>query len=136
MIQRTHSTKRMSFETAKKGIDFLLEHSIDSERINIAFYGGEPLLEFNLLKDIVAYVEENAVGRDFSFSITTNGTMVTEEIVKYFIQHNIQMSISLDGPKRVHDDNRRFANSGVGSFDEVIEALKGIYEKHPDYFEI
>ncbi len=134
-IQRAHSTKRMSFETAKKGVDFLLEHSIDSERINIAFYGGEPLLEFNLLKDIVAYVEENAVGRDFSFSITTNCTMVTEEIITYFIEHNIIMSVSLDGPKGVHDDNRRFANSGAGSFDKVIATLKGIYDKHPDYFE-
>ena len=56
--QRTHSSKRMDWETVKKGIDFLWEHSIDSPKFNIGFYGGEPLLEYPLIKQAVAYAKE------------------------------------------------------------------------------
>ncbi len=59
--QRKHSAKRMSWETAKAGIDFLAEHSIDNDQANVGFYGGEPLLEFELLKKATLYAEERFV---------------------------------------------------------------------------
>ena len=67
--QRSHSNKRMSWETAKKALDFLLEHSVDSKEINIGFYGGEPLLEFSLIKRIVAYVKEIFDGKNLHLEL-------------------------------------------------------------------
>jgi len=131
--QRKHSSKRMTFALAKKGIDFLLDHSIDKESINVGFYGGEPLLEFELLKQVVAYAEEIAFDKKLSFSITTNGTLITEEIMEFFIRHDVRLAISLDGPQEVHDSNRRFADDDTGSFMKVIKTLEWISEKYPDY---
>lgn len=131
--QRPHSTKTMTFELAKKGINFLLEHSMDSKMVDIGLYGGEPLLEFDLIKRIVAYAEEAAPDKEVTFSLTTNGTLITEEIIEYFIKHNLIIVISLDGPREVHDSNRVFADNGSGSFDKVMETLKQINDKHPNY---
>jgi len=131
--QRRHSTKYMTFALAKKGIDFFLDHSIDKETINIGFYGGEPLLEFDLLKKVVTYAEGIAIDKKLTFSITTNGTLITEEIMEFFINHDIRLSVSLDGPQEVHDSNRRFANDDSGSFRKVIKILEWICGKYPDY---
>ena len=131
--QRSHSNKRMSWETAKKGIDFLRAHSIDSEKVNIGFYGGEPLLEFPLIKKAVAYAKEVFDGKAISFSITTNGTMLTEEILEFLSTENVQLVISLDGPKNIHDQNRVFPD-GHGSFDTVMRNVEKIKSCAPEYF--
>lgn len=80
--QRSHSTERMTFETAKKAIDFLWKHSVDSPDVNIGFYGGEPLLEFPLLKKAVKYSERLFEGKNLTFSVTTNGTLLNDEIIR------------------------------------------------------
>ncbi len=72
--QRRHSNKRMTKETAKKCIDFLLAHSRDEDRISIGFYGGEPLLEFDLIKYTVEYAKERLFGKTLHFHITTSNT--------------------------------------------------------------
>lgn len=131
--QRVHSGKRMTLEVAKKAVDFLAQHSIDNDKVNIGFYGGEPLMEFQLIKDIVEYAEDILAGKEFSFSITTNATMLTPEIVAYFVAHDVQLMVSLDGPKDIHDINRRFAADGKGSFDTVIRNLKQIQKEYPEY---
>ena len=130
--QRSHSNKRMSWETAKRSIDFLWEHSVDSKRVNIGFYGGEPLLEFPLIKQIVAYARDVFDGKELTFTITTNGTLLTDEIISYFAQENIQLTISLDGPKAIHDKSRIFAD-GHGSFDTVMKNVARVKELAPDY---
>ncbi|MHB1313940.1 MAG: radical SAM protein [Christensenellales bacterium] len=66
-LQRSHANKRMSKETAKKCIDFLLEHSRDEDKLNIGFYGGEPLLEFDLLKFVVEYAKNRLLGKKIAF---------------------------------------------------------------------
>ncbi len=130
--QRTHSSKRMDWETVKKGIDFLWEHSIDSPKVNIGFYGGEPLLEYPLIKQAVAYAKELFDGKKLTFAITTNGTLLTDEIIDFFVQENIFLVISLDGPKEIHDKSRVFA-TGEGSFDTVIKNVERIKERAPGY---
>ncbi|GFZ33317.1 Cys-rich peptide radical SAM maturase CcpM [Clostridium zeae] len=132
--QRTHSLKSMSFETAKKGIDFLLDHSRDLEEVNIGFYGGEPLLEFELIKKSVEYAEDLFEGKDLSFTITTNGSLLTDKIIDFLIEHDIHTMISLDGPKEIQDKNRIFAANGCGTFDVVERNLLKIREKYPEYF--
>lgn len=131
---RTHQNKKMSLEMAKKGIDFLIAHSQESNRIDVGFYGGEPLLEFELIKKCIEYAKEQAEGKKIAFSITTNATLLTEEIIKYLSENDIMITISLDGPKEIHNKNRKFAGSGTGSFDKIIENLETFKESYPEYF--
>lgn len=79
--QNSHSKKHMDWDTAKKAVDFLREHSMDSSSVNIGFYGGEPLLEMGLIHQVVEYSENLFAEKDLSFSVTTNGTLLTEEII-------------------------------------------------------
>lgn len=129
--QRNHSNKEMTIETAKKAIDFLLEHSYDSEKIVIGLYGGEPLLRFDFIKEIVSYAQENFVGKELSFSLTTNATLLTEEIMEYSINNNINILMSLDGPEEIHDLNRKFVD-GTGSFAKILSNLQKLKDKYGD----
>ncbi len=130
---RKHSNKRMDFETAKSGIDFFLSHSGNVDTPVIGFYGGEPLLEFNMIKDIIEYAEKKAGGKHLGFTFTTNGSMLTDDKIEYFIEHQVVVMISLDGPKEIQDKNRKLAGSGQGSFEKVMENVMHLYEKYPDY---
>jgi organic radical activating enzyme len=76
---RTHNSARMSFETAKRAIDFLLARSHESDHVHVGFYGGEPLLEFDLIKRCVDYVKKSVEGRSITFGITTNATLLNDE---------------------------------------------------------
>lgn len=130
--QRIHSSKHMSWETAKKAVDFLWEHSVDSRTVNIGFYGGEPLLEFPLLQHIVEYSEKLFRGKKLTFALTTNGSLLSDEIILYFAQHEVELMISLDGPKEVNDTNRVFIN-GLGTYDTVVKRINRIREIAPEY---
>lgn len=131
--QRTHSEKRMSEETAKKAILFLRDHSIDSQTVYVGFYGGEPLLEFSLLREIVSFSDEHLKGKDVHYTITTNGTLLSDEIIGFLSDHKFSLLISLDGPRKIHNRSRVF-NGGGGTFDAVIERIHHIYKSYPDYF--
>ncbi len=134
-FQRAHSNNRMSFETAKKCIDFLIRNSRDSRHVMVSFYGGEPLLEFDLIKRCIEYAEVASEGKQIGFNLTTNATLINEEIIEYFSMHQVRMMISLDGPKTVHDKNRRLSSNGCGSYDKVMESLNLIRTKFPDYLQ-
>lgn len=123
---RTHNNERMSLKTALDAIDFFLEHSIDSESINLGFYGGEPTLEIPLIKKCIEYMEENKGNKDVTYSITTNATLLTDEIIDFFKQYEVEVTISLDGPKEIHNSKRIAAIDGRGSFEQVIKSLKKI----------
>lgn len=83
---RNHSQKEMSWETAKEAVDYLYGHSMSSEDIYISFYGGEPLLMFRLIKEVVEYVKREYCQRTVHFNLTTNGTLFTPEIVQYLLK--------------------------------------------------
>lgn len=131
--QRTHTKKHMSWDTARKAVDFLLEHSVDSKEVHLSFYGGEPLLEFELIEKIVDYSKGRFVGKKLNFGMTTNGTLLTEEKIRYLDAHNFHIMISLDGPKEINDQNRVFAD-GRGTFDAVIKKLDLIKEVCPELY--
>lgn len=130
---RKHSNKRMNWETAKKVIDFYISHSADSDVMQLAFYGGEPLLEFDLIVKCVLYFEEKLINKTARFDITTNATLLNDEIMSFFCKHKINMLISLDGPKEIHDTHRKFMD-GKGSFAQVMKNVKKYKEKYPTYF--
>lgn len=125
---RNHSNKDMSYETAKKAIDFYMEHSVDCEEKAISFYGGEPLLQFDLIKKIITYCNDVFRGHKIIYSITTNGTLLTDEIMDFLVKNQVYITVSFDGPKKIHDKNRRFVN-GTGSYDVVIKNLERLKHK-------
>lgn len=131
---RHHNNKIMDIETAKQGIDFLIKHSSENQQVNIGFYGGEPLLMFDLIKECVDYAESSAEGKDLTFNLTTNGTLITDEILEYFVMHSISIMLSLDGPIEIHDKNRRTADGNNGSFEMMINNVEMIKKKYPNYF--
>ena len=81
---RVHSNERMSLKVAFDAIDFFLEHSIDSESVDLGFYGGEPMLDFSLVKKCVEYMEESKGNRDVKYSLTTNATLLTDNMIDFF----------------------------------------------------
>ncbi|GIP20260.1 radical SAM protein [Paenibacillus sp. J22TS3] len=124
---RTHTLKRMEKETALKSvqkyIDYIeewKEYAPDKQPV-ISFYGGEPLLRFDLIQEVVAYVQQT--GFKTMFSMTTNGTLLTDSIIEFLVTHNVMVSVSLDGSKEMHDKNRVFANDR-GSFDVVYGNIR------------
>lgn len=120
---------KMSIETVKKAVDFLVEQS-ETNNLDIAFFGGEPLLNMPLIKYVIKYTKqiEEKSNKRFSFCMTTNGTLLTPEIEKYLIDNKVSIQISFDGDKKVQDKNRFFAN-GKGSYDLVVEKTKNLRDK-------
>ena len=130
---RTHNNKRMDWNTAKSALDFLLEHSSASPKIAIGFYGGEPLLEFELIQKCVYYAEKIFVGKELHFNMTTNATLLSEKMIYFLREHGFNITISLDGPKEVQDSNRVLADNETGSFSTVIEKIRMIDKIAPDF---
>ncbi len=133
-LNRSHMNARMTFEAARKSIDFIIKRSRNVESINIGFYGGEPLLEFDLMKKCINYAKEEAEGKNVTFSFTTNGTLFTKEILDFLNANDVVITISLDGPKEIHDKSRKFAVSGCGTFEKVSKNLNFFKNNYPEYF--
>lgn len=131
---RTHTNKRMRVETALRAVDFFLERSSGVEEVTIGFYGGEPVLEFDLIKQVIDHVEKHYPSRKVRYNFTTNLTLFTDEVIDYVLEKNIQIMISIDGPQPVQDKYRTFVN-GKGSFATVIANARRIRERDPDYYQ-
>jgi uncharacterized protein len=114
----------MSAETGKKAIDFLLTKSGKRKYVEIDFFGGEPLLNFNGLKKIVAYGKKQAAvyNKEIKFTVTTNGLLLTEEISRFLKNHKIFTVLSIDGRPRANDRMRVFPN-GQGTYRRVLENI-------------
>jgi uncharacterized protein len=123
--------KKMTFDTAKQSIDMLLKESPDQNRYNVVFFGGEPLSNFTLIKDVIAYSEEvfASKGKLVDFSMTTNATLLTERHVEYFDKHNVGLSVSIDGPKAYHDRNR-ISVTGEGTYETVAKKAKMLLSRY------
>ena len=131
---RKHTTQRMSWDIAKNSIDFYYQHSKETDKFIISFYGGEPLLEFDLIKECVTYAIQKANNKQVEFHMTTNGTLLTDEICRYLINHNFYITISLDGDETEHDRNRKFRN-GTGTFSTILRNLDFLIDYDVDYYE-
>lgn len=133
--QREHTSKKMSLETAISAVDFFATHSTNQSDVAIGFYGGEPLLEFEMIKTIIAYAEKKFFGRSLSFPITTNGSLLTVEMARYCSDHDVNLTISLDGTAEIHDRSRKFTETGGGTFATIKKNLDEIKQELPDFFE-
>ncbi len=126
---RTHSTKHMSVKTAFEAIDFLHAHSGEAESHALSFYGGEPLLEFDLIKKCVAYAHSIFGRGGVRFNLTTNGTLIDKEKAAFFAENKFSILVSIDGPQRVHD-NHRVDLKGHGSYTAAVNGLQTLYEAY------
>lgn len=133
-LNRSHNNKNMPWEIAKRTLDFLRDHSRCSKYLAIGFYGGEPLLQYNLIAKCIEYIKETFYHAKIKYNITTNGTIMNEEIVRLLTENDIDLMISLDGPERIQNKNRRYAKNGMGSFLTVMENLRFLHDSAPNYY--
>lgn len=112
----------MSKQVAFDSIDYIIEHSGNIQELHITFFGGEPLLCFELIKQIVEYCKNKELvsGKKFKYSMTTNGTLLNDEINQFIIKNRIGTMISIDGDCEQQNAKRYYKN-GNGCYDEVIE---------------
>ena len=129
-----HSAREfMSEETAKKAIDFLIENSGNRKVLEVDFFGGEPLMCLDTIKNVVYYAKEKAAarGKKFLFTTTTNALLLNEEAIEFFNAEMENVVLSLDGRKQVHDAIRKTVN-GKGSYDFVINNIKNFVKSRGD----
>ena len=125
----------MSAATAEASVEMLLKESPDEQRYSVVFFGGEPLSNRPLIEHMVAYCERRfaEAGKQVEFIMTTNATLLTEEIVDWLNAHRFGLSVSIDGPKTVHDRNR-ITVGGQGTYDVVrrkVDMLLSRYHSRP-----
>lgn len=115
----------MSEETAKKAIDFLIENSGNRKVLEADFFGGEPLMCLQTIKNVVKYAREQGakVGKKFLFTTTTNALLLDDDAIEFFNAEMENVVLSIDGRKEVHDAIRKTIN-GKGSFDAVLPHIK------------
>jgi len=113
---------RMSWETGKKAVDLLVDGSDTGSDVDITFFGGEPLMEFALMKQIAEYARDRAgaLGKKIGFSLTSNGTIMTEEIARFTRDCGFNIMFSIDGDRGVHDRHRVYPGGRRGSWDTVV----------------
>ena len=111
----------MSFEVGKRALGFLIEHSGKRRNLEVDFFGGEPLMNFQVVKDLVAYARsvEKEKGKNFRFTLTTNGMLIDDEVIDFANRECHNVVLSLDGRKEIHD-RFRVDYAGKGSFDRIV----------------
>ena len=111
----------MSFEVGKQALDFLVAHSGKRRNLEVDFFGGEPLMNWDVVKQLVAYARsiEKEAGKNFRFTLTTNGVLVDDEVIEFANKEMSNVVMSIDGRKEVHDRFRK-NYAGQGSYDMII----------------
>lgn len=131
------SQSKMSWETLKSTMDFLEKNSRKSDEVRIDFFGGEPLLAFQLLQKGVEYLKSIIApsGRRTKITITSNGTVLSDRILDFLIDNCIYIQFSVDGSRQSHDKYRIFKKSQRGSFDNIYKNLARICDQNQAYYE-
>ncbi len=127
--RRDHGNNNMELSVAHRAIDYLNKHSFKRDKVAITFYGGEPMLQFTLIKSCVEYAGSNIKNREIDFSITTNATLISREIAEFFSKNNFIVFVSVDGPEDIHNDYRKDTN-GEGSYERSIRGLKYLVDAY------
>ena len=119
----------MSFEVGKRALDFLVENSGTRRNLEVDFFGGEPLMNFQVVKDLVAYARsiEREKGKNFRFTLTTNGMLVDDDVIEFANKECHNVVLSLDGRKEVHDRFRVDYN-GKGSWETIVPKFQKFVE--------
>ena len=119
----------MSFEVGKQALDFLMENSGSRRNLEVDFFGGEPLMNFDVVKQLVAYAreKEKEKGKNFRFTLTTNGVLVDDDVIEFSNREMSNVVLSLDGRKEVHD-RYRVDYAGKGSWERIVPKFQKFVE--------
>lgn len=111
----------MSLEVGKRALDFLIENSHGRRNLEVDFFGGEPLMNWDMIKELVAYarVREKEAGKNFRFTLTTNGLLIDDDVIEFANKEMSNVVLSLDGRKEIHD-RYRVDCAGNGSWEKVV----------------
>ncbi len=120
----------MSFEVGKRALDFLVENSGSRRNLEVDFFGGEPLMNFEVVKQMVAYARciEKEKGKNFRFTLTTNGLLIDDEVIEFANKEMSNVVLSLDGRKEIHD-RFRVDYKGNGSFDKIVPKFQKLVKE-------
>ena len=123
----------MDLETGKKALDFLLENSGSRRNLEVDFFGGEPMMNFDVVKELVAYgrEREKAYGKHFRFTMTTNGILLDDENIEYLNREMANVVLSIDGRKGINDAMRPTVNK-KGSFDTIVPKFQKLIASRGD----
>lgn len=123
----------MSFDVGKRALDFLVENSGTRRNLEVDFFGGEPLMNWQVVKDLVKYARsiENENGKNFRFTLTTNGVLIDDDVIDFCNREMDNVVLSLDGRKEVHN-KFRVNYEGKGSYDTVVPKFQKFVEKRGD----
>lgn len=123
--QGEKKNKRMTKEIGEKSINYFIDNSYDKEKVWLTFMGGEPFLEYDLMKHLTEYFKQKANEKNiqYGFHVSTNGLLINENNLDFLIENDFEIHLSLDGDKETHDLHRINYN-GEGSFEKVLETAK------------
>ena len=119
----------MSFEVGKRALDFLVENSGTRRNLEVDFFGGEPLMNFEVVKKLVAYARsiEKEKGKNFRFTLTTNGVLIDDDVIDFANKECSNVVLSLDGRKEIHD-RYRVDYAGKGSWEQIVPKFQKFVE--------
>ena len=127
----------MSFEVGKRALDFLVENSGSRRNLEVDFFGGEPLMNFDVVKDLVAYARsiEKEKNKNFRFTLTTNGMLIDDDVIDFANKEMSNVVLSLDGRKEIHD-RYRVDYAGNGSWERIVPKFQKLVEARggKDYY--
>ena len=120
----------MSFEVGKRALDFLVENSGNRTNLEVDFFGGEPLMNWNVVKELVMYARsiEKEAGKNFRFTLTTNGVLIDDDVIEFSNKEMHNVVLSLDGRKEIHDAVR-VDYAGNGSWDRIVPKFQEFVKK-------
>ncbi|MEG1108735.1 MAG: thioether cross-link-forming SCIFF peptide maturase [Oscillospiraceae bacterium] len=123
----------MSFDVGKRALEFLIENSGSQKNLEVDFFGGEPLMNWQLCKDLVAYARsrEEECGKHFRFTLTTNGILIDDDVIDFANREMDNVVLSLDGRREIHDRLRKSVN-GRGSYDIIVPKFQKFVEARGD----
>ena len=123
--------KFMSEETARKSVDMLMNESGDNRVVHVSFFGGETLMNYPVLSRVVPYAREQAEarGKRVEFNLTTNATLLTGEMIGFLAEHDVSVTVSIDGPREMQNRFRVF-HDGRGSYDVLLPRVRELLRRH------
>ena len=119
----------MSFEVGKQALDFLMDNSGTRHNLEVDFFGGEPLMNWDVVKQLAAYARsvEKERGKNFRFTLTTNGVLIDDDVIEFANKEMSNVVLSLDGRKEIHDATR-VDYRGQGSYDKIVPKFQKLVE--------
>ena len=131
IVEASTKPRFMNETVARQSVDFLFTEAGDSPAVNLTFFGGETLLNFKVLQSALAYARERAtsLGKVVNASLTTNATLLREEVIDWIAENDVGVTVSIDGDREQQDKFRTFSN-GMGSYDIILPRIKELLARH------